>query len=173
MAIVEHRPPSLDHYLDGRPAVFLAGPIQGAPDWQEQAIQIFAHEYTRFPALNIFNPRFGKVSSHNYAQQVLWEKRQLERARDHGAILFWFAAKDGSLPYEEGRAYAQTSRVELGRAFGWRDYNGGVKIVIGIEPGYRGSEKYFKTLADEYDMPIYENLGGLCLAATGLLNDQS
>jgi len=172
MAIVEYRPPYTEETAAIRPGIFLAGPIQGAPDWQDQAVSILTREYSGLPTLSIFNPRVRGWSDHGYTEQVRWEKSHLERVRELGAIMFWFAAKDDRLLYEPGRAYAQTSRIELGRAFGWKDYNRGVAIALGIEPGYIGNGKYFRSLASEYRIPVYTNLASLCIATLDLLPRQ-
>jgi hypothetical protein len=183
MLMIEVYQPPLMEAIDDVPGIFLAGPIQGAPNWQKQFIKILKNEFKaplsrrvinfirrqkQTPSLLVFNPRFSGEMEHSPDEQVLWEKRHLERARDFGAIIFWFAAKDDSIPYEEGRTYAQTSRIELGRAFGWKDYNSSVNILIGVEPGYKGNENYFKTMTDEYNLPIYRDLGSLCQAAVEL-----
>ncbi|MBX4197699.1 nucleoside 2-deoxyribosyltransferase domain-containing protein [Candidatus Saccharibacteria bacterium] len=164
--MVEHRPPDLEQIPENEPAIFLAGPIQGAPDWQDEAYRLITRDYKSSDILHVFNPRVHGELSHGYQKQVHWEKRHLERARSFGVIAFWFAAKNDMLPYEKNRAYAQTSRVELGRAFGWKDFDATTQIVLGIEPTYRGGNAtYFESMAAEYDMPVYQTLGSLCLAA--------
>ncbi|HEX2614916.1 MAG TPA: nucleoside 2-deoxyribosyltransferase domain-containing protein [Nitrososphaera sp.] len=171
-----HYPPQFANLPDEEPAIFLAGPIQGAPDWQEKAVKTFRKIDLPWP-LHVFTPRVPRVSSsqeisHSYERQVMWEKRHLEKARDIGAVLFWFAAKDDSLPYPEGRAYAQTSRIELGRVFGWRDLMA-TTIAMGIEPGYQGSVNYIKSMADEYGIHIYDDLASLCRASVHFMIGRS
>lgn len=164
MKVVETRPPNYENVDSRNPAIFLAGPIQGAPDWQKLAV----HELARTSPFDIFifNPRVSGISSHSYEQQVKWEKSHLERARDNGAILFWFAAQDFSIPYPQKRAYAQTSRIEFGRAIGWRDYNARVKVLLGIDLLYKGgNERYLRSCADEHSILIHSSLGALCLDA--------
>ncbi|AMV27610.1 hypothetical protein VT84_24625 [Gemmata sp. SH-PL17] len=93
--------------IDG-PLVFLAGPIQGAPDWQSEAIRWFAEHA---PTISVASPRRpGPRISSDYVAQVDWETHHLRRAAGHGVILFWLACEAVNVP---GRVYAQTSRFEL------------------------------------------------------------
>lgn len=112
---------------------------------------------------HVFNPRRTTINENfNYQQQVTWEKAYLRRASRYGAIIFWFAKQDLGLPYEKGRAYAQTSRIEFGRAIGWMDSREGVNLSIGIEPGYSGSERYIRSCAEEFRLPVHQTLKATC-----------
>ena len=120
-----------------QPVIFLAGPIQGASDWQRAAINLI-HEAK--PDVTIASPRRDYLpGTFNYAEQVDWETHHLQRAGENGAILFWLAKEQEHVP---GRAYAQTTRAEL---FEWkvRNERDGAKLVIGIEDGFSGA-KYVK-----------------------------
>src|SRR3989344_7106129 len=100
MGIAEHRPPEpLDYSATSEPTIFLAGPIQGAPNWQaEAAVTITSAHDSSGRALHICSPRVTGRSTHSYEEQVAWEKAGLRNARDYGVVLFWFAARDDSLP---------------------------------------------------------------------------
>src|SRR3989338_9255350 len=106
--------PSVIVEVEG-PVVFLAGPIQGAPDWLEEAARILS-EFE--PALTVASPRalpneYEKFDEAHYRAQVDWETHYLRRAAREGVIMFWLA-KEKTHIHE--RAYAQTSRFEIGRA---------------------------------------------------------
>ncbi len=160
----EYRP--LDFTYFHKPSIFLAGPIQGAPNWQAEAVRIMAGANDEQEPLHIFNPRVESELTHTKEQQILWEKRHLERARDHGAIVFWFAAQDFSIPYPKGRAYAQTTRLEFGRAFGWLDNNPDINIITGIDRRYKGGNRdYITGNLKEHGLKLHNDLGQLCLAA--------
>lgn len=169
MRVVEFRPVQVDEEFDDDPCLFLTGPIQGAPNWQADAIEILTHVRSRGD-LRVYNPRSDNLGSHTYKQQVGWEKKHLTRARDYGAILFWFAAQDPSVPYPEGRAYAQTTRIEFGRALGWSDYDQyGLDIVIGFDRNYNGgNESYVRLAAAEHNIPVYCDLEQTCRKAARL-----
>jgi hypothetical protein len=113
--------------------VFLAGPIQGTRDWQAEMV---AHLQAIAPAIDIANPRRGRLESDfAYAEQVDWETEQLARAGRNGVIVFWLAKE---AEHDAKRAYAQTSRVELGE---WmvRAQQGAAKLVVGMETGFPGA----------------------------------
>ncbi|MEO2088207.1 MAG: nucleoside 2-deoxyribosyltransferase domain-containing protein, partial [Gemmataceae bacterium] len=113
------------HYPDpAGPVVFLAGPIQGAPPWQADAIR---HLHELLPELHVANPRRGySPGEFDYAAQVDWETHHLRRAAAGGVILFWLA-KEHTHFCE--RAYAQTTRFELAE---WkvRHERDGAKLVV-------------------------------------------
>lgn len=73
----------------------------------------------------------------------------LERRSEGGVVAFWFEAQDptdGSYP--QGRAYAQTTRIEIGRALGWHDMDSGIVPIVGFHEKYTkrggGSEGYLR-----------------------------
>lgn len=174
MGIITHYPPELSSDIAANePVLFLAGPIQGAPDWQAKAITTVSRSLERCESagvLHISNPRRDYIDEQfSYPEQVRWEKHNILRAAKFGAVMFWFAKQDPSVEYEAGRAYAQTSRVEFGRVCGWKDYALNLNLVLGIEPGYNGSERYFKTCADEYDIPVYTDLDSTINASLKLI----
>lgn len=169
MAIQVYKPYGIYH--EPRPGIFLAGPILGAPNWQEEAIEVIdTASDSRQIDLAVYNPRVEEFDPSDKSKQIHWEKTYLERARAHGTILFWFAAQDLSIKdYPEGRAYAQTSRIEFGRAMGWMDCNPATSVVLGIDPEYRGGNvDYIKDCADEHSLPVHGYLGNLCMHAVDL-----
>jgi len=123
------------------PLIFLAGPIQGAPDWQEQASDIIA---VLDPEIVIANPRqplelADGLQGQDFYDQVDWETHYLRQAGKRGVIMFWLAKE---AEHNCGRAYAQTSRFELGE---WKEYHrrDSSIVVIGIEPGFT-NERYLR-----------------------------
>lgn len=91
------------------PLVFLAGPIQGAPDWQAEAVAMFRKE-----EIATANPRCLDFKPEYFKHQVEWETAYLYHARARGVILFWIPKEAEHI---EGRQYAQTTRFELGEHF--------------------------------------------------------
>ena len=122
-----------DYPAIGGPLVFLAGPIQSAPDWQAEAARLLGE---LAPTLHVANPRRQyPPGTFEYAAQVDWETHHLRRAAERGVILFWLAREVEPMP---GRCHAQTSRFELAE---WkvRHERDGVKLVVGIEDGFSGA----------------------------------
>lgn len=142
------------------PLIFLAGPVQGVPDWQTPyAQQILEND----SALAIASPRRTHKDQlrFNADEQVAWEHRALERAHSFGVLAFWLAAQDisdGSYP--KNRAYAQTTRIELGKAIGWKQFQPDLPVVIGIDPSYTvnggGSEGYIRREATLNDILVHD-----------------
>lgn len=169
MAINVATPPEVGEE-DGKPVLFIAGPIQGGPVWQSEAIDMIE---SMTDDLILANPR-GDYSEieFDYDQQVEWEVEYMDRAARLGGALFWLAAQveQGELD-DRGfyRAYAQTSRGELFE-YKMRHQLEGAKMVIGIEPGF-GNERYIRKRFGK-DCPgvhILDNLADTCLRAVEII----
>lgn len=155
-----HLPPSDTPIPSHDSLIFLAGPIQGSPDWQTPTAEELLHH---LPKTHVASPR-RIAESHdefNYDEQVLWELTHLQRSRKFGVVSFWFAAQDHSLEHEKGRAYAQTSRVEIGRALGWTDSHP-FPFVVGFDPEYTpnggGNERYIRAMCKAADINVFNSL---------------
>ena len=154
-----------EHVSSEQRMIFLAGPIQGAPDWQSDAVNILI---ALKPDICIASPRRESFEEVNYDEQVTWETENLRKAGENGVIMFWLAKENEQI---SGRSYAQTSRAEL---FEWkmRHERDGAKIVIGIEEGFTGS-RYIKKRFDRDcpDVPILESLEETCKRALEMIED--
>ena len=112
--------------------VFLAGPIQGAPDWQNNM-----PEEENIVWLSPRRPEYP-VPNFNYNEQVQWETDALRMAN---IVIFWIPE-----PAEDvaGRSYAQTTRFELGE-----NLARGKRIIIGAYKDFPG-RKYLEFKATKY-----------------------
>ncbi len=151
--------PSYRQDLGMGPLIFLAGPIQQAPNWQTEAIRILTSMQTR--AL-IANPRGPEPWHGDYKAQVDWERFHLNHACKYGIVLFWMARETS---HDCQRNYAQTTRVEWGRVFE-RHLNLGARIAIGVEEGFTG-EKYIRDMVSTEAPTLCVNcrLSDTCLRA--------
>lgn len=144
--------------------IFLAGPIQGAYKWQDQAIEIIQ---SKAPELNIASPRRsiskkGDFTRVMFEEQVDWETHHLRKAGEKGAVLFWLAKE--SEHYCE-RAYAQTSRFELGE-WKMRHERDKANLVLGIEYDFSGKHYIERRLSQDCpDVPICSRLEETCKKA--------
>lgn len=149
--------------------IFLAGPIQGAANWQEEAVKLLTAEWEkeknrlnrlpgiRMPDLLIFNPRRSDDTwKYEFEKQVDWETHYLAQAADSGAILFWLAKE---YEHDCARAYAQTTRFELAEWATKFDSD----FVVGIEDGFPGA-KYIKYRLGAVTS-IYTSFQATCTAA--------
>ncbi len=149
--------------VDG-PIIFLAGPIQGTENWQSKAIEII---HNLKPDLYIASPRREYLDKEFvYEDQVDWETHYLNKAAQNGVIMFWLAKES---QHDETRAYAQTSRFELGEWKTKHEHNK-INLVVGIENGFTNA-KYIKRrfLQDCPDIKIYESLEEVCREAVKLI----
>src|SRR3989344_8374238 len=101
------------------PLIFLAGPIRGAPNWQDKAIELL---FAQQPDLTVAFPRRGiresiapyiaKGDDHFFTRQRAWERLYLDLAAKTGAILFWLPRE---LEHKCEKVYGAMTRVELGQ----------------------------------------------------------
>lgn len=149
------------------PLIFLAGPIQGAPDWQTEAIELIG---AQAPEIWIANPRRSYIDgSFVYEDQVDWETFHIRRAMELGTLVFWLAAPVVNHP---DRAYAQTTRIEIAEAKVRHEWMGG-NVVVGIEEGFSG-ERYIRRRwsQDAPGIPILQSLEATCEKAIEMTRDQ-
>ena len=148
-----------------RPVIFLAGPIQGAPDWQSEAASLI-HEYD--PSIIVASPRKNyPEGTFVYERQVDWETHFLQTAGRTGVIAFWLAAQVEETP---GRAHAQTTRFEIAE---WmkNHQNDGAKLTVGIEEGF-GNARYIRRRFSQNapDVPFADTLEDTIKNAVELLS---
>lgn len=135
------------------PVIFLAGPIQGAPNWQAEATSTI---HNIDPSVVIASPRRDyPEGTFVYEKQVDWETHFLRKAGQTGVVGFWLAAQTEETP---GRAYAQTSRFELAEWKMRHEYEG-IRLTIGIEEGF-GNARYIRRRFAQ-DCPGVEIAGSL------------
>lgn len=149
------------------PVIFLAGPIQGAPDWQSEAADMI---HAIDPTLTVASPRKEyPEGTFVYEKQVDWETYFLRTAGRTGVIAFWLAAQTEETP---GRAYAQTTRFELAEWKVRHEYEG-AKLAIGIEEGF-GNARYIRRRfsQDAPEVPVVDSLEQLCQNAVLLARDR-
>lgn len=165
MQVMTHFPTKQIAIPENEKLIFLTGPIQGAPDWQDYATNVVTslHAIYGKGTLHIANPRREYLDgSFDYPEQVAWEKAGLRRASKNGAVLVWFAAQDHSIPYEKDREYAKTTKDELQRAIGWMDNEPDLQLHVGIEPGFQSLSRYKTSCLEEYSLGKHTNLDILC-----------
>ena len=149
------------------PLIFLAGPIQGAPLWHNEAITII-HRLDE--SIHIASPCRRTIShapsreftGEMYNEQVDWETHYLARAAENGIIIFWLAKEERHICT---RAYAQTSRFELGK---WMERSKwtGARLVVGIQSGFT-NERYIRRILSQEcpNIPIVDTLEDTCATA--------
>jgi hypothetical protein len=128
------------------PLLFIAGPVQGAPDYQMEFARVVLDRRPDFVVATPRVPAELDRQTFNYDNQVDWEERHLWRAAQLGGVAFWFAAQDPALPHRPGRAYAQTTRIEIGKIVGWRRFMP-LNLAVGFDADYAGgSQRYIRRM---------------------------
>jgi hypothetical protein len=163
----------LEEYV--APTIFLAGPIQSAPDWHSDAIQYFIDLKKMMSPYTddvIASPKMlDKPEEFYYEKQVAWESKHLKQAAETGVILFWLAN-----PIEEhldpSRSYAQTTRFEIAEWFGKKVNNPSIQIVVGIEPGFHGARYIKQRFQNDLGIAVYDTLRETCANAYYLLKQK-
>lgn len=116
--------------------IFLAGPIQGAPDWQNEVAKRLYDKN-----VILYSPKRHDDQNFDYNEQVDWETEHLTNA---DIIVFYLAKEKDAIP---GRSYAQTSRFELGENLARIKYtNAKQKVVIFCDKAFHG-KTYIKEKA--------------------------
>ncbi len=161
--VTVHRPPSTEGFPDTDPVIFLAGPIKGGPEWQTDVTGRLWSDLPDGPRWHIASPRRTEIDKDfDYDKQVDWETVHLFRAMDLGLSIFWLARQDPDIEYPPDRAYAQTTRFEFGMIFNERyRHRPTTRISLGIEPGYKGNEKYYRKRARDLAIPVHKTLEDL------------
>jgi len=161
-------PPTYLERIDA-PLIFLAGPIQGAYDWQSNAIKIIQSIDSE---LYVASPRrqikpVGEFTEEMYNEQVDWETYHLKKAGENGVVLFWLAKE---FEHRCDRPYAHTTGKEL---FEWKVLHEvyGYKIALGMEEGFVGNRYINRRFSQDCpEIPILHSLEDTCKEAIRLLN---
>lgn len=152
--------------------VFLAGPIQGSINWQENLITKLEKEFKDVEMdknLVICNPRRDVIENFVYEEQVDWESNYLDIANKQGVAVFWLPKQDNKQQYDKkDRSYGQTTRFELGELFSKIDNT----FSVGVQPGFHG-EKYIKyKFKRDHDYDIVSSFNKLTNELTTTLKNK-
>lgn len=128
--------------------LFLAGPIQGAPDWHKEVEkELFDKNVI------LFSPKREDDMNFDYNEQVDWETAHLITS---DILVFYLAKEKTPIP---GRSYAQTTRFEIAENLARILYTGvNQKVIIFCDPKFHGGtyikekvETYYKDFASFYN----------------------
>jgi hypothetical protein len=167
--MVIYTPPRYDYSNEA--TIFLAGPIQGAKRWQNDAAELLTKLN---PKISIASPRYigedQQIIGDYYPEerahsQIDWETYHLNKAGKNGVVLFWLAKESKHFC---NRAFAQTSRFELGE---WttKHLTQNSKLVVGIEYGFSGRD-YIEYRLMNTGIPILHDLSESCIKAVEFCN---
>ena len=136
--------------------IFLAGPIQGADNWQAKVIEMFKTKFQEPNSVVIANPR-STIAPNFWDDSIIdWETKYLNLASKTGVILFWMAPE---VKYYCDRSFAQTTRFEFAEWLTKAQYNEDIRLAVGIDPEYTGQRYIKHRMGDMTNMfPILTSL---------------
>lgn len=139
---------------DGKRLIFLAGPIQGTDEWQTRAAEII---HSLDSNIEIASPRRLDFKPEDYYDQVDWETYHLHAA---DGVLFWLANETQHLCE---RAYAQTTRFELGEWTMRYNFMRDFELSIGADSNFTNTRYISHRLSQELpEIKIYTTLEETC-----------
>lgn len=156
--------------------IYLGGPIRGASEWRQNAVDLFCqHKKSTFCPV-IMSPETTIRSSspqivlvgRSRRVNVEFEREWMRLAATYGALIFWLPAENNAEPRPDGD-YARDTRYELGE---WvaRCHIASVtpaaqpvRLYIGMESGFPGSGVLEKNIRASLggNFPIYRKLEAL------------
>jgi len=161
--------------LNSFPFFFLAGPVLGGDDWQQECFLQLKNRLDQFKVAIPIRYHGGhpllkyvmKGDDKEFDRQLPWERRYLEIAARSGCILFWLPRESLVNPRSDGKPYATETRGELGEWRGRLMYRRNLRIVVGGEEGFPGLKNIQRNFsyALDTDFPIYSTLGETIIAA--------
>ncbi len=122
--------------LENQPVIFLAGPLNSAPQWQRQASCMI---FNRMKKVTVCSPRMisheEQGCDYTFTRQRAWERYYMDRAAEYGTILFWMPEVDPQHDYK-GLTYGATTRFELGEWMTRASLDKSINVEIGAQEGF-------------------------------------
>ncbi len=158
------------------PLIFLAGPIRGAPCWQDHAISLILSENK---GIVIASPRgdirdrikpYILVGDDTYfLRQRAWERHYLDLAgkkHQSGAILFWLP---GEIEHTCEKLYGAMTRLELGEWMTNYRHDPSVRFCVGTDGKFSELSTILYDLSlDAPDKKMFSTLEETCSEAVRL-----
>jgi hypothetical protein len=143
--------PPILRQIDG-PAVVLKGPVDGAQDWQSEAVTKLQDIE---PSLVICSPR-GEQDHIDPAELADWEAYYEDQAAKCGTIMIWLARQTQEISPNGGppQPFAQNELINLGAWRAKKLHDPHINLVVGIDPEFAGAEYVSKML--EHDRKLLE-----------------
>jgi len=155
--------------------IFLAGPIKGSDNWQQQAVELINKAN---PEISIANPRrdvLKELIKDDWAIQVEWETFHLRMASAKGAIMFWLGPETS---HSCDNSFAKTTRFEFAEWFTHYKYrkihnpDNKLKIILGIDDKFPGRDYIvYRVFNDCPEFIIATTLEETCQLAIDSLKD--
>jgi len=156
------------------PLIFLAGPILGAPNWQDEAVDFLLSQEPSLIVVSLRRKVREKIARRVlkgdetfFPRQRAWERHYLNMASETGTTLFWLP---GEVEHDCSKSYGAMTRFELGQVMASYSEGNPVSFCVGSDGKF--SELHIIQYDLSLDVPNKEIIGTLeetCLEAIKLL----
>ncbi|MBT4174770.1 hypothetical protein HOC80_02670 [archaeon] len=161
--------------IDG-PFVYLAGPIRGAPNWQDEAVKYLVSQKQD---ITIISPRreireaieryVVKGEEGAFDRQRKWERQYMDMAMigGQGVIMFWLPGETNHLCQ---KPYGAMTRFELGYVLANHRNDRSAKFCIGSDGNFPELRTIEVDLSIDSPLTtVYETLEATCYKALNLM----
>jgi len=160
------------------PLFFLAGPVRGGGNWQEDMSRRLA-EMTprcitaipcRWNATNYLYRYRIKGDENHFPRQLDWERHYIEQAaREHrsGCLVFWLGCESKIEPHPGPEPYGMDTRGEIARWSVHKKYDPRVRMVVGADPEFLGLSQIQRNINADlgYEFHIHDSIEDTAEAA--------
>jgi hypothetical protein len=178
---------SIDYgdYEPGSPIFFLAGPVRGGADWQQEMALLLGEAVPtcivaipcRWGEDHPMSAYFLRGNRVRFPRQLNWERLYLREAGigfAPGCVVFWLKEESTEDPHPGPEPYSMDTRGEVAE---WRMRMRfqNARVVIGAEDGYFGLSQIQRNYSLElgYEFPIYRTLQETADAAIRMMHKKS
>ncbi len=154
------------------PLFFLAGPVRGGGDWQQQMARFLTNIVPncviaipcRWDDSHPLHPHFLRGTQIPFERQLNWERHYLKEAGLNaklGCVIFWLPPESADHPHPGPEPYSMDTRGELAE-WRMRIKFQNARVVIGCpDPdAYHGFSQIQRNYSLElgYDFPIFKTM---------------
>ncbi len=161
------------------PIFFLAGPVRGGGDWQQQMARILSNVVPncviaipcRWDDTHVLSRYFLRGTRLSFERQLNWERYYLKEAGLNaklGCVIFWLPPESTQNPHPGPEPYSMDTRGELGE-WRMRIKFQNARVVIGCpDPdAYHGFSQIHRNYSLElgHDFPVHSTMENTALSA--------
>ncbi|MDP3881298.1 MAG: hypothetical protein Q8Q31_00270 [Nanoarchaeota archaeon] len=164
------------------PLIFLEGPIRGAPEWQDAAIEIIFsllnEIYVANPQRSVkesLQPFLAQGRTDFFPRQRAWERHYIEKAsldkNQKGVVMMWLPKE---IEHSCQKSYGAMTRVEFGEIITHIKYNPSTRFCIGTDGDFSEVDTMLYDLSlDAPNLKIFKSLRELCIEAVRIATSSS
>jgi hypothetical protein len=156
------------------PVIFLAGPIRGAPPWQDEAIRFLISQENKITIINpnrTLDPEFFRYIADgektHFHRQRAWERHYLHEAGSmklrYGCVMFWLPGEE---KHDCRKSYGAMTRTELGQWMTKYAFDNSTRMCVGTDGKFSEIDTILYDLSlDAPGLKINNSLEETCFEA--------